>query len=760
MERWRLKITGLVQGVGFRPFLHNLANKNGLKGWVRNNSAGVELEVEGNAGDLGRFLNEVKTQPPSAARIDSIDITTLPACQTESDFRIIPSEVGEISGSPLPDQGICPDCLREFYAENNRRYRHPFNSCTICGPRFTIIEDLPFDRDRTTMAGFQLCGQCQAEYGDFTDRRFHAQTIACPQCGPVLWLADSQGRRLAEDPGEGARRILKSGGILGVKGIGGYHLAVDAFSDAAVRRLRKGKDRDRRPFAVIFRDLEALKEHCLVSPAEEGLLLDPARPIVLLSRKPESSLTAEVNPGLREIGAFLPYTGIQLLLFDETITALVMTSGNRSGEPLTIDNTSAFKTIGPMVDGFLVHDRKINWRCDDSVLKIQKGQTIGIRRSRGYVPAPVKIDRTLVPLLACGAQQKNTFALTKEDRVFLSAHQGDLDDFSAYLSYRETIARFQRLLGCDPRYAVHDLHPDYNSTIYALGSGLETVGVQHHLAHLGSVIANRKIKGTIIGVAFDGSGYGSDGKIWGGEFFTGAECRWERKGQLKYYPLPGGEAAVREPWRMAAAYLDVAAPEYLEDWLSQNGLDQKWPILRRALKQGINAPATSSMGRLFDAAAAVTGNFKEVSYEGEAAVWFEHQADPTGCGEYQFEISNLDGKLEIDPGIILRQVCRDRGHLSAGAISAKFHRTIAALITEVCLRLRTEARTDQVVLSGGVFQNRLLLDLTWESLERKGFKVFVPEVVPMNDGGIALGQAWLGGLMIERGIGDVFSGAR
>lgn len=760
MERWRLLITGLVQGVGFRPFLYSLSRKNNLKGWVRNNSAGVELEVEGATDDLRLFLKEIETQPPSAARIDTIQTSIVPLLQTEADFRIIPSQAGAISGTPLPDQGICPDCLREFYDANNRRYRHPFNSCTICGPRFTIIEDLPFDRDRTTMAGYRLCERCQAEYSDFADRRFHAQTIACPQCGPVLWLADSQGRRLAEDPQRGAGRILKSGGILGIKGIGGYHLAVNAFCETAVGRLRRLKERDRKPFAVLFRDIEALKEHCLVSVVEEQLLVDPVRPIVLLKQRPESHLAREINPGLREIGAFLPYTGIQLLLFDESLSALVMTSGNRSGEPLTIDNAAAFEGLGPMVDGFLVHDRKIYWRCDDSVVKVQKGQTIGIRRSRGYVPAPFKVNRALVPLLACGAQQKNTFALTKEDRVYLSAHQGDLDDAAAYLSYRETIARFQRLLGCEPRYAVHDLHPDYSSTIYALSSGLPTVGVQHHLAHLGSVIANRQIKGTIIGVALDGSGYGTDGKIWGGEFFTGAECCWERKGQLKYYPLPGGEAAIREPWRMAAAYLNVAAPEYLEDWLAQNGLSPKWPILRMAIKQGINAPETSSMGRLFDAAAALTGNFKEVSYEGEAAVWFEHQADPDFSGTYQFEVATVNGKLEIDPGLILKQVCRDRGRLSAGAISAKFHRTIAVLITEVCLRLRKEAGTAQVVLSGGVFQNRLLLDLTWESLERQGFKVFVPEVVPMNDGGIALGQAWFGSLMIERGIDDVFSGTR
>lgn len=759
MERRRLIISGVAQGVGFRPFLYNLARKRRLTGWVRNNSAGVEVEVQGDAGNLAGFLNEVETQAPPAARIESVVSATIPVLQNEAGFKITPSEDGGVPGSPLPDQGICADCISEFYDPEDRRYRYPFNSCVRCGPRFTLIKETPFDRVRTAMADYQLCQRCRAEYTDFSNRRFHAQTIACPQCGPALWLADPEGVKTPEPPDEGARRILKAGGILGVKGIGGYHLAVDASSESAVLKLREAKGRDRRAFAVLFRDLEALKAHCRVDAAEERLLLDPARPIVLLTQKEASNLAKAVNPGLKEVGAFLPYTGIQLLLFDQDLTALVMTSGNRSGEPLTVDDAAAIEILGPMVDGFLVHDRQVIWRCDDSVVRVQKGKTIGIRRSRGYVPAPLKMDRDLVPLLACGAQQKNTFALTKERYVYLSPHQGDLDRVAAYLSYRETIPRWQRLLRCNPEYAVHDLHPDYNSTLYARSSGLPLLGVQHHLAHLGSVIADRRIKGPVIGVILDGSGYGTDAKIWGGEFFAGAECNWERKGHLRYYPLPGGEAAIKEPWRMAAAYLEAVAPEFLAEWLAGNGLADQWPPLRQAIRHGINAPETSSMGRLFDAAAALAGNILEVSYEGEAAVWFEHQADLNHSGEYCFEVSDVGGKLLIDPGMIMEQTCRDLRRLSTGAISAKFHRTIAALIVRVCDLIRSEVGTDQVVLAGGVFQNRLLLDLAWERLERKGFRVFIPEVAPVNDGGIALGQAWLGSMMIERGITDVFGGA-
>lgn len=760
MERWRLIITGLVQGVGFRPFLYNLARKNGLTGWVRNNSAGVEVEVEGTIASLQRFLGGIKGEAPAAAQIETVVSFPVSIRSEETGFKIIASERGGISGSPLPDQGICPDCLSEFNNQANRRYLHPFNSCTICGPRFSIIADLPFDRSRTTMARFQLCDRCRSEYTDFKDRRFHAQTIACPQCGPLLWLADPRGHRLLEEPGAGARRILKSGGILGVKGIGGYHLAVDAFSGDAIRSLRQRKERDRRPFAILFRDLEAIKEHCRLSPEEVKLLLDPVRPIVLLKQRDNSALAREVNPGLKEIGAFLPYSGIQLLLFDQELAALVMTSGNLSGEPLITDNQAALNSLGPMVDGFLVHDREINWGLDDSVVRFQRGRTIGIRRSRGYVPTPLKVESNLIPVLACGAQQKNSFALTKENRIFLSAHQGDLDNLTAFVKYKETIARLQRLLECRPEYAVHDLHPDYNSTIYALSSGLKTIGIQHHLAHIASVIAERRIKGPIIGVALDGSGYGTDSKIWGSEFFTGADGQWARRGHLQYYPLPGGEAAIREPWRMVASYLNNVAPGFLEEWLANNGLSLKWGPIRIAINQGINAPDTSSMGRLFDAAAALVGNIHRVTYEGEAAVWFEHQADLAVMGSYQFDIRIENDILQIDPGVILDQLRWDLGCLSVGAISAKFHRTVAAMVEEVCLRLREEVGAVQVALAGGVFQNRLLLDLVWEGLEQKGFKVFLPEKVPINDGGIALGQAWLGSLMIERGIDNVFSGTR
>ncbi len=757
-ERWRLEVSGLVQGVGFRPFLYNLALSLGVTGWVRNNFAGVELEVQGSPEGLGRFLNELREHPPAAAQIDTVARQALTPVPGENGFRIKISESGSLPGSPLPDQGICPACQAEFSDPANRRYHHPFNSCTLCGPRFTIIEGLPFDRPRTTMSEFPLCPNCQAEYTTPADRRFHAQTIACPQCGPTLWFSDPQGRRSPGDPSANARRILKDGGILAIKGIGGYHLACDARNEAAVDRLRRLKGRDNRAFAVMFRDYDAAAAECHIVPAEKELLTGPIRPIVLLRQKQPGTLAAGVNPGLRELGVFLPYTGIQLLLFDPELDALVMTSGNRSGEPLSFTDEEAYRDLGAMADGFLGHNRRIHWRCDDSVLRYQAGagRTIGIRRSRGLAPAPVKLDRKLPPLIACGAQQKNTFALTKADLVYLGPHQGDLDNKRSFLAYQETIAALQRLLHCEPEWAVHDLHPDYNSTRYAKASGLRLVGVQHHLAHIAAAIVAERIVGPVLGVAFDGSGYGPDGAIWGGEFFVGAECSWRRAGHLSYYPLPGGEAAVREPWRMAAAYLSEAGPALWEEVLAlRQPLDPAWgtwPLLRQAVRAGINAPPTASVGRWFDGVAALLGGPARVSYEGEAAIWLENQADPTAEGIYELPLSVQDGEFRIDPGALAAEIAREVHKHSPAALSMKFHRTVAALILEVAARVRRADGIDQVILSGGVFQNRLLLDLTVTLLQKNNFRVFVPQWVPINDGGIALGQAWLGGLMIERGV--------
>ncbi len=753
MERWRFEISGLVQGVGFRPFLFNLVGEKGLTGWVRNNFAGVEMEAQGEPTVLAAFAGEIRRRAPAAAVIDEIKITPIEVIP-ETDFTILTSEFGELLGSPIPDQGICEVCRSEFIDLNDRRHDYPFISCAICGPRFTIIEGLPFDRTRTTMVRFELCPDCRAEYINPPNRRFHAQTIACAKCGPKLWFSDPTGHSLAVDPVAAAAEILCSHGIIGVKGIGGYHLACDAFSGTAVTKLRRLKGRDNRAFAVMFKDLDAVKRHCRLSAVEERVLLSPARPILLLRQRSDSSLAREINPGLAEIGAFLPYTGIQLLLFNQSIEALVMTSGNRSGEPLSIDESGAVRDLKPMVKGFLTHDREIKWRADDSVLRVQHDRLIGIRRSRGYAPAPLKPGGRLVPLLACGAQQKNVFALTKGDQVYLSPHQGDLDNLASFLEYQEAITRFRELLKCHPEWAIHDLHPDYNSTIYALGTGLRTLGIQHHLAHIGTVIACQKIKGPVIGVVFDGSGYGADGKLWGGEFFSGEGCNWRRAGHLKYYPLPGGETAVTEPWRMCASYLEALNPEKLTEWLAGKGLVSQWSQISKAGQLGINAPETSSMGRLFDGVATLAGGPTRVFYEGEAAIWFENQADLQASGSYEFQIKVDSRGLLIDPRPLLTEVLTDLAHESPGFISMKFHQGVARMIRDTVALIHDETGFQQVVLCGGVFQNRLLLELTWKLLEDASFTVLVPEIVPGNDGGIALGQAWLGSLIIEQGVTD------
>jgi hydrogenase maturation protein HypF len=750
LERWRFEISGLVQGVGFRPFLFNLAREKGLTGWVRNNFAGVEMEVQGASEALAIFGGELKQRAPVAAVIDEMKITPVEVI-TESQFAILSSEFGDLWGSPIPDQGICEVCRNEFTDMDDRRHDYPFISCAVCGPRFTIIEGLPFDRARTTMAGFELCPACRAEYTNPSDRRFHAQTIACVKCGPKLWFTDPSGTFLGVDP-VAAAEILSTGGIIGVKGIGGYHLACDAFSEVAVARLRQLKGRDNRAFAVMFKDLDEVKRHCRLNAVEERVLLSPARPILLLPKRSDSDLAREINPGLAEIGAFIPYTGIQMLLFNKTVTALVMTSGNRSGEPLSTDEAGAVRDLGPMVNGFLTHNREIKWRADDSVLRVQHDRLIGIRRSRGYAPAPLKPGGRLVPLLACGAQQKNVFALTKGDQVYLSPHQGDLDNLASFLGYQEAVTRFRELLKCSPEWAVHDLHPDYNSTIYALGLGMPTLGIQHHLAHIGTVVADQHIQGPVIGVVFDGSGYGTDGKLWGGEFFYGEGCNWRRAGHLKYYALPGGEAAVKEPWRMSASYLERLDSGKLIEWLTGKGLASQWSLLAKATQLGINAPETSSMGRLFDGVAALAGGPTRVSYEGEGAIWFENQADLQAPGSYEFQVKREHEGLLVGPESLLAGVLTDLGHESPGVISMKFHRGVARMIGEAVAFIHGETGFKQVVLSGGVFQNRLLLELAWTQLEDAGFTVWVPEIVPVNDGGIALGQAWLGSLMIEQGM--------
>lgn len=759
MERLNVQISGLVQGVGFRPFLYNLAREKGLTGWVRNNFAGVELEIQGEPAAMALFVAELKLKAPPPAVIHEMRVAEIPVID-ETGFAILKSAAGQITGSPLPDQGICDSCRSEFFDFQNRRVDYPFNSCTICGPRFTIIKSLPFDRDRTSMCEFPLCPTCLQEYVIPTNRRFHAQTIACPECGPHLWFAAPDGRRSPAAPVQTARDILRTGGIIAVKGIGGYHLAGDAYNEATVSRLRGLKGRDNRAFAVMFRDLAVLKENCQVSAMEEEVLTAYSRPIVLLKQEKTSRLAKLVNPGLREIGGFLPYTGIHLALFDDLVKALVMTSGNRSGEPLAIDDQEAFQQLGPMADGFLGHNREILWRCDDSVVKVQHHQVIGIRRSRGYVPAPVKVQSDLTPLIAYGAEQKNTFALTKDRLIYLSPHQGDLNNLASLLAYRENIEKFKNLLNCKPEWAIHDLHPDYQSTIAALNSDLPAIGIQHHLAHLGGVIASQQITGPVIGVIGDGSGYGTDSRIWGGEFFAGEGIQWQRLGHLKYYPLPGGEAAIKEPWRMGAVYLTDAPEDLSGEWLQQLNLETKWRQLRTAIKLGINSPETSSLGRLFDGIAAIAGGITAVSYEGEAAVWLEQQADQAAPGVYDYQIECRDGIYRLDPRVIAAQVCRERLLVSTGVISMKFHRTIACIIVAMAERIKAQTDLSRVILSGGVFQNRLLLDLTWNLLEKKGFRVFVPELIPVNDGGIALGQAWLGNLMVERGVTDVFSDPR
>jgi hydrogenase maturation protein HypF len=757
LEGRRIHVTGIVQGVGFRPFVYGLARRFALQGWVRNTSSGVDIEVDGPPAALDAFTLALRDELPPLARIDRLD-STARSPNGFTDFLIHASQVEAGAFQPIsPDMSICPDCLRELFSPNDRRYRYPFINCTNCGPRFTIIRDIPYDRPLTTMAGFPLCPDCAAEYHDPLDRRFHAQPVACPVCGPRIWL---EGAGLPELSGEEAlqatRDLLRRGRILAIKGLGGFHLACDAADPAAVDTLRQRKLRVDKPFAVMMPDLATVERHCHVSEDEAALLQSRARPIVILQRRVGSPLAAGLAPGQDNLGVMLPYTPLHYLLLEPGPgfpEALVMTSGNLSEEPIAYTNDGARERLAGLADAFLLHDRPIHTRCDDSVLRVvappgQTPQLMPIRRSRGYAPFPVRLPRAGAPLLATGAELKNTFCVTRDDYAFLSHHIGDLENYETLVAFEEGVAHLERLFRVRPEIVAYDLHPDYMATRYALEraarEGLAAVGVQHHHAHIAACLAEHAHPGDrpVIGVAFDGTGYGSDGAIWGGEFLIADYATAERAAHLRYTPLPGGDRAVREPWRMALAALTAAGLPWEESLppvryahsLGENRL----PALAHQLTTGLNAPPTSSLGRLFDAAAALMGVSQAVNYEAQAAVEMEALADPAETGAYPLTMTGD----QIDPAPLLAALLADhRAGVARPQMAARFHNGIAGMVIDVCRRLRDETGLTEVALSGGVWQNRTLLQRVLVLAEQSGFVVYSHQVVPANDGGLALGQA-------------------
>jgi len=742
-----VQIEGIVQGVGFRPFIYGLALEHDLKGWVLNDEKGVTIEVEGGKDRVDGFLSGLSFPPP-LAMIEKTAILYLPPLGY-NDFEIKSSKGGEERVALIsPDVATCKDCLDELFDPHDRRFHYPFINCTNCGPRFTIIEDIPYDRDNTTMAPFMLCPLCSREYHDPLNRRFHAQPNACPECGPTLKLfANSEKKIITRDPTGETITFLKMGKIVAIKGLGGFHLACDATRQDVVSRLRGRKYREDKPFAIMCRDLEVIKRLCLLDGLSRELLESKERPIVILPRRAGARIASSVAPFQRTLGVMLPYTPLHHLLFAEGVDSLVMTSGNISDEPIVFRDREAFDRLEQIADFFLVHNREIRTRCDDSVLKPIKGTIAFLRRARGFAPSPIKLGRDGKSILACGADLKNTFCLTKGDSAFLSQHIGDMENFETMSSFEQGIELLKQLFQIKPELVVHDLHPDYLSTRYAMGLDMPKIGVQHHFAHALSCMAEYGSVGPALAVVMDGTGYGEDGTVWGGEFLEVTVSRYRRLGHLRYIPLPGGDRAVMEPWRMGASYLERIYGDL--DGLNipfTKGLDcERWSQVRLAMRAKINSPPCSSMGRLFDAVSALLGVRETVNYEGQAAVELEQMVEEGEMGEYPFEILKENETLIINPDPIIEAIVEDiRGKESSFIISARFHNSIARAISQMTKGMREETGISDIFLSGGVFQNTFLLGKVWDMLKEDGFSVHIHHKVPSNDGGISLGQAFYG----------------
>jgi hydrogenase maturation protein HypF len=755
--RIAVRVDGIVQGVGFRPFVYSLATGLGLGGFVGNDVDGVFAEIEGPRGAVEQFLARLENDAPPLARIERVDARSIAPAGSRG-FVIVASgpDHGQRSVLISPDIATCADCLRELADPADRRFGYPFINCVNCGPRFTIVRDIPYDRPRTTMASFAMCARCAAEYHDPADRRFHAQPVCCPDCGPRLsLLAASEplapGDRTADPlessgPVTAAAALLRDGAVLAVKGLGGYHLAADARSGMAVATLRARKHREDKPFAIMVADLSAAGELTEMDQTAAELLTSPARPIVLLPRRDGATrtLATAVAPGNRQLGIMLPYTPLHHLLLEAVGGPIVLTSGNISDEPIAYRDEDALQRLAGIADAFLVHDRAIHIRTDDSVVRAVRGRQVMLRRSRGYAPEPLTVGKGFPrPVLACGAELKNTFCLAKGRHAFVSHHIGDLENAETLRSFTEGIEHFGRLFGISPQLVAHDLHPDYLSTKYAQAlDGVELYGVQHHHAHIAACLADNGVDAQVIGVAFDGTGYGTDGTIWGGEFLIADRAASERAGHLLPVPMPGGAAAIRQPWRMAAAYLDAAfdgAPPEGLDVVRRNATD--WPKVRELARKGIHSPLTSSAGRLFDAVAAILGVRDRINYEGQAAVELEQLADVHERGWYTSAIE-YDSPCRLMGTDLVRAVADDlAAGIPADVISARFHNGVAAAIAAVCVRLRERYGLSTVAMSGGVFQNTLLLGETLRRLEATGFDVLLHSRVPCNDGGISFGQA-------------------
>ncbi len=806
--RAQIQIKGIVQGVGFRPFVFALAQKNALKGQVLNNGSGVLIDVEGENERIEKFISEIKQTAPPLSQIESIESKNHQNLADFTDFRIVESNANAARFMPISaDIATCADCLGELFDPLNRRFRYPFINCTNCGPRFTIIENVPYDRAKTTMREFEMCADCRAEYENPRDRRFHAEPTCCAVCGPKVFLSVSSavadGLLLCENPPavansadiiespahaggndiDNAKQLLEDGKILAVKGVGGFHLVCDALNAKAVQTLRSRKHREDKPFALMANSVEVIEKYCFVSKPERELLLSKERPIVLLDRKPNAEIPAAVAPKMKTLGFMLPYAPLHFLLLEKSEKPLVMTSGNISDEPICYQDSEAHERLNKIADYYLLHNRRIHIRTDDSVVRVSTACVSGrkiinkppahaggtdktkyspahaggtdlivLRRSRGYAPAPVKTSfKFKNQILACGAELKNTFCLTRDNYVFLSHHIGDLENLETLKSFTGGIEHYKRLFNLAPEIVAYDLHPEYLSTKFALSTDAEKIGIQHHHAHIASCLADNSAEGEVIGVAMDGTGFGLDGKIWGGEFFVADFQAAERVAHLEYIPLPGGAKAIREPWRLAAVYLQKTFGDKflnLDLPFVQNLNLREWKTLRSMIRSGTNSPETSSMGRLFDAVSALLGLRNSVNYEGQAAIELELIAADKALNGYEFAI---DESRIIKSETIIRKAVEDLlNGVSASEVSARFHLAVTELIAKIANQLRDERNLTRVALSGGVFQNMFLLERVCRRLAADEFEVLTHRRVPCNDGGISFGQAAIANALCQK----------
>ncbi|CAH2213307.1 carbamoyltransferase HypF [Tepidibacter aestuarii] len=733
-------VKGIVQGVGFRPFVYNIAVNNNLNGWVKNTSEGVYIDIEGKEENIDIFLDELKYKAPPLSKINEIIIEDR-CIKNYDDFSIQKSHDNENAITLIsPDVATCKDCEREIKNNKDKRYKYPFTNCTNCGPRFSIIKKLPYDRPMTTMNDFNMCDECENEYQNPMDRRFHAQPNACPKCGPEVWITDKNGNKIeTKDSVKKTISLLKEGKIIAIKGLGGFHLACDASNEEAIKTLRNRKLRPSKPFALMMHNIDTVKEYCYVNKTEESILNGIKRPILLLDKK-NNILPEDIAPNNNKLGVMLPYTPLHHLLFDEELKSLVMTSANVSGLPIVYKNDDAINKLNDVVDYFLLHNREINIPVDDSVTKVVLNKETLIRRSRGYAPVPINVDN-IKETLACGSHLKNTFCISKGEFAFISQHIGDMDNLETYENFERNINHFKDIYSIKPEIISYGMHPDFLSVEFAKNQEGKKVPVQHHHAHIASCMIDNNIDKEVIGLAFDGMGIGTDGKVWGGEFLICDYKNFKRVGHLNYVKMPGGDKAVKEPWRMAVSFLYKTHEGNMDEYILKNVPNNNIRNIITMIKNDLNSPETSSMGRLFDAVSALTGLKRQITYEGEAAINLESIADKEEKGTYNYDIDYINDTYIVNTDNIIKNILSDiHNNICTSIISKRFHNTVISFSVDMCKIIREKSGINSVALSGGVFQNEIILKGIYSELLNNGFEVYTHGEIPCNDGGISIGQ--------------------